>query len=225
VLSGGIIDGPVPVVVSIMSSLTSKIEDKSRVVSKYSEEVTFIRLNCEFLVVVIGSTSREVVSLSLANFSSHTFSSLLVFNDKRSVNGNLTNREGLSLIFSSEGLRSRLNNRHRLRDGLRSRDYDRLNSRVFSGLNNRREDSSGGISRVEGEKLVVVVVATALINNISLRVGSAFVSFLVNKFEVLSINSGHSEVLSGGIIDGPVPVVVSIMSSLTSKIEDESSVV
>jgi hypothetical protein len=77
-----------------------------------------------------------------------------------------------------------LNNGSRSRDygsnyGSRSRDY---------GSNDGREDSSGSIGRVKGEKLIVVVIATALINNVSLRVSSTFVGFLVNKLEVLSID-------------------------------------
>jgi len=71
--------------------------------------------------------------------------------------------------------------------GLRSRDDKRLSSRDY-GSNDGREDSSGSIGRVKGEKLIVVVIATALINNVSLRVSSTFVGSLVNKLEVLSID-------------------------------------
>jgi len=142
---------------------------------------------------------------------------LLVSDGNRDVQGDLSDGSRPIFIFSSERLNSGSRSRdYGSNDGSRSRDY---------GSNDGKGERSFSIDRVKGEKLIGVVIATALINNVSLRVSSTFVGSLVNKLEVHSIDCGHSEVLSGGTIDGPVPVVVSIMSSLSSKIEDEGSIV
>jgi len=86
----------------------------------------------------------------------------------------------------------------------------------------RRVDGDGGRS-LEGlniELLVGVAVAVPLVDDVSGRVVGALV-VLVHDLEEFSFDGDDSEVLGVGIVNTPVPVSVSVVSSVTLEIEDE----
>ena len=107
-----------------------------------------------------------------------------------------------------------------LDSGVHSRDKrsmlwgDFSQSRLRSGLRDR------GLEGFDVELLVGVAVAVPLVDDIAGRVVRALV-VLVNDLEETSYDGDDLEVLGVGIVNTPVPVSVSVVGSVTLKVEDE----
>ena len=101
----------------------------------------------------------------------------------------------------------------RLDKNLRLRN-DFSESRLRSGLRDR------GLEGFNVELLVGVSVAVPLVDDVSGRVVSALV-VLVDDLEEVSFDGDNFEVLGVGIVNTPVPVSVSVVGSVTLKVENE----
>ena len=109
-----------------------------------------------------------------------------------------------------------------LYSGVDGRLKDFSESRLGSRLRGGDGSGDGGRS-LEGlniELLVGVAVAVPLVDDVSGRVVGALV-VLVHDLEEFSFDGDDSEVLGVGIVNTPVPVSVSVVSSVTLEVEDE----
>ena len=101
-------------------------------------------------------------------------------------------------------------------NSLDSRGDDFSESRLRSGLRHRDR----GLEGFNVELLVGVSVAVPLVDDVAGRVVSALV-VLVDDLEEVSFDGDNFEVLGVGIVNTPVPVSVSVVGSVTLKVENE----